>query len=158
IWLLAADNSEELLLDRLGDWTNYALAYTDFVDRTDRCDLSGGSGEKNFVGNVEHLAWDTGVADWGFEIKRHIKDRIASDSRQYRVSERRSLQHAVANDKYVLARAFADVAIDIKRNAFDVAIEDGFHLNQLRVHVVGAGFRHCGQRVWSHTVPGGNAD
>src|SRR5262249_35085864 len=43
-------------------------------------------------------------------------------------------------------------------DAFGVAVDDGFHLDQLRVHVVGAGLRHGRQGVGGETRPGGDAD
>ena len=60
--------------------------------------------------------------------------------------------------KNVFARAFADVATHVERNALDVAVHDGFHLDELRVHVVGARFRHGRHGVRRQSVPGRDAD
>ena len=72
--------------------------------------------------------------------------------------ERRGLQHAVANHKKIFAGAFADVAVHVERDAFGVAVEDGFHLDELRVHVIRAGLGHRGQGVRRNARPGRNAD
>src|ERR1019366_10359103 len=45
------------------------------------------------------------------------------------------------------------VAVYVQRDAFAVAVGNGFHLDELRVHVVGAGFGHGWHGVGSQTGP-----
>ena len=61
--------------------------------------------------------------------------------------ERRRVEHVVADDEDVLAAAFADVAGDVERDALRVAVGDRFHLDQLRVRVVGRRLRQRRERV-----------
>src|ERR1700731_1775431 len=61
------------------------------------------------------------------------------------------------NEK-VLARAFADESVDVERDAFGVSVDDSFHLNELRVHVVRARLGHGRQGVGSEARPRGNTD
>ncbi len=68
------------------------------------------------------------------------------------------MQHAVADDKQILARTFADEAVHIERNAFGVAVDHGFHLNELRVHVIRARLRHRGQSVRRQPRPRRNTN
>ena len=65
---------------------------------------------------------------------------------------------AVLDEEDVLAAALADVAADVEGDAFFVAVEQGFHLDELGVHVVGAGLGQGRERVRGHAPPGGDAD
>jgi len=56
------------------------------------------------------------------------------------------------------AGAFADVAVRVEGDAFGVAVEAGFHADELRVHVVGGGFGHGGKRIGGDAGPGADAD
>src|SRR5215471_11074538 len=62
------------------------------------------------------------------------------------------------HQKQVLSRTFADESARIERNAFDVPVGNGFHLDELRVHVVRPSFRHRGQSVGSEPSPRRNAN
>src|SRR5579864_1096401 len=57
------------------------------------------------------------------------------------------------HQKQILARALADEAANIERDAFRVAVDDGFHLDELGVHVVRAGLRHGRQRIGRQSRP-----
>ena len=46
----------------------------------------------------------------------------------------------------------------VQRNAFHVAVGDGFHLDELGVHVIARGLGHGRQRVGRNAVPGTDAD
>src|SRR5580658_1972347 len=61
------------------------------------------------------------------------------------------------NEKHVHARAFADGAARIERDALGVAVEEGFHANELRVHVIGGSFGHGRESVWRDAGPGADA-
>ena len=50
-------------------------------------------------------------------------------------------------------RAFADVAVGVERDALVESIDNSFHADQLRVHVVRCGFGHGRQRVGSDPRP-----
>src|ERR1700760_3594664 len=58
----------------------------------------------------------------------------------------------------VHAGALADMTVRVQRNSLRVAIHDGFHANELRIHVVRASFRHGWQSVRSNAGPGTNAN
>ena len=60
--------------------------------------------------------------------------------------------------KDVLARAFADVTVGVQRDAFGVAVGDGLHPDELRVHVIRAGLGQRGQRIGRHAGPTRDAD
>ena len=59
----------------------------------------------------------------------------------------------VLDDKQVLPGALGQEAVDVERDALDKTIRNSLHLDELRVHIVGAGLRHCRERVWRHPVP-----
>src|SRR5689334_831625 len=46
----------------------------------------------------------------------------------------------------------------IERDAFGVAIEGGFHADELRVHIIGGRFGHSRESVWGDAGPGTDAD
>ena len=75
-----------------------------------------------------------------------------------RVGQRRRVDHSVADHKNILARPLADQPIDVEPDALLVAVDLGFHADQLRVHVVGAGLGQRGHGVGRKTVPTGDAD
>src|SRR5581483_8824282 len=151
------DDPEELLLDRTCDRSESAFANANLVHRADRSDLRRGAGKKDLVGQVKHFAGDHLLDDRDIQVARDLDNGIARDSRQNRVAQGGGHEHALADDKQVLARALADVAVGVKRNAFGVAVEDGLHLDELRVHVVCGALGHGGQGVGGNTRPGGDA-
>src|SRR5579864_406374 len=57
------------------------------------------------------------------------------------------------HQEQVLARALTDESAHVERDTFRVAVDDGFHLDELGVHVVRAGLRHCRQRIGSQPRP-----
>ncbi len=63
----------------------------------------------------------------------------------------------VPHEEQVLAGALGDVAVDVKRDAFGVAVQHGFHLDQHRVGVVGRGLGGGGKRVGRRAVPRAHA-
>ena len=65
---------------------------------------------------------------------------------------------AAAHDEEVLARAFGEIAVHIERDALVVAVDVGFHADELRVHVVCAGLGERGHGVGREPVPAGDAD
>ena len=77
----------------------------------------------------------------------------AGDAGQDRRVQRRRVDDAVLDDEQVLARTLGEEAIDVQRDALDEAVLDGLHLDELGVHVVGAGLRHRRERVRRHPVP-----
>ena len=96
--------------------------------------------------------------DLDAEVARDLHDRVASDSGEHGIAEWSGVQHAVADDEEIFAGAFADEAVDVECDAFGVAVDDGLHLDELRIHVVRAGFGHNGQRVGSDARPGRDAN
>src|SRR5271166_1268862 len=153
----AADHAVELLLNRFRDDTDLSFADRDFVDRTDGGNFGGSAAEENLVSDVERFARDLLLDDFDAEIEGDLHHRIARDAGKNGVAERRRLQHAVADDEYVFARPLADVAVYVERDAFGVAVDNGFHFNELRVHVIRACLGNGGQRVGRDAGPGRDA-
>src|SRR5208282_1506490 len=102
--LLTANNPIKLRLQRLGHGAELALAHGDLVDGTNGRDFGGSAGEKNFVGDVQRLAWYLLLHDLDAEVARDLQHRVARDAWKHGVAQRRSLQYAVADDKQILAR------------------------------------------------------
>ena len=92
------------------------------------------------------------------KLLRDVQHRVTGDARQNAVAQRRRVDAVLVHDEDVLARTLADVAVDVERNALAVAVHDGFHLDQLRVHVVGAGLGHGRHGVGRQPRPRRNAD
>ena len=75
------------------------------------------------------------------------------------LAERRSDDVAVHDEENIFAGTFADIAVGIERDAFDVAIGARFHANELGIHVICGGFGHlravcCG----AGAIPGTDAN
>src|SRR4029077_12174482 len=85
-------------------------------------------------------------------------DGVAGDAGQDAGGQRRRVQRAVVHEENVHTGTFADVALGIEGDAFGVAVEAGFHADELRVHVVGGGFGHGRERVGGDARPGADAD
>src|SRR5258708_5381171 len=158
VGFLTSYDGVELLLDGFSDRSDTAVAHADLVDRTDGRDFGGGAGEEDFVGNVERFARDLLFDNLDPQVASDLHDRVAGDAGQHGVTQRRGLQDAISHDEQILAGALAYVAVDVEGDAFRVAIDDRFHLDQLRVHVVGAGLGHGGQCVGSNAGPRGDTD
>src|SRR5712692_5033670 len=154
----AAGDGEEFFLQLAGDGAGYAFADLDVVDRTDGGDFDGGAGEEDFVDDVEHFAGDDAFLDGDLQILGDFHDRVAGDAGQDAGGERRSVERAVVHEENVHAGAFADVAVGVEGDAFGVTVEAGFHADELRVHVVGGGFGHGGERVGGDTRPRADPD
>src|SRR5271157_3094305 len=151
-------NAIKLFADGLRDWAGNAATDGDLVHGADRCDLGCGPTEEQFVADVQHLARNNLLDDWNAEFVRDVQHRVASDAGQNAVAQRRRVDAVLMHDEDVLAGSLADVAVDVQRDALGIAVHDGFHLDQLRIHVVGAGFGHGRHGVGRQAVPGRNAD
>ena len=62
------------------------------------------------------------------------------------------------HDEHIHPRSLTHKAVDIEGNAFGKAVDVGFHLDQLRVHVIGPRLGHGRQRIGRDPRPGRNAD
>src|ERR1700733_9309024 len=100
VGLFAADDGIELFLDGLGNHAHSALAYFDFVDRSDGSNLCGGAGEERLVANVEHFARNHLLDERNAEILGDLHHGIASNAGQNRVAERRRDQLLAMHDEY----------------------------------------------------------
>ena len=60
--------TKEALLDGFGEFTAHAGANDHFVHRADRGDFSGGTGEEDFVGLIQHFALHIGLAHFHLEF------------------------------------------------------------------------------------------
>src|ERR1700722_6706786 len=74
IFLRAAQNREELILQRFGDRAARSLAHLDPVNGSQRADFRSGSGEENFVGNVKHFAGNQLLANRNFLLFAQCDD------------------------------------------------------------------------------------
>ena len=86
------------------------------------------------------------------------EDRAAGDAVEHGVRQRRGVEDAAADEEEVFAGALGEVAVDVERDALGVAVDLGFHADELRVHVVGAGLGERGHGVGGEAVPAGDAD
>src|SRR5947208_11382660 len=68
ISLLATNDGVELFLHSSCDGTHHALTDTDLVHRSNRSDLRRCAGEKTFVGDVQHFAWDYLLDQRNFQL------------------------------------------------------------------------------------------
>src|SRR6202012_3581012 len=130
----------------------------DAVDGAEVGDLGGGAGEEGFIADVEHLAREGLLDDGDVEGFGDGEDGAAGDAIEDRVGEGRRVEYASADDEEVFAGAFREVAVDVQRDAFGVAVDLGLHADELGVHVVGAGLGERGHGVGREAVPAGDAD
>src|SRR6267154_2599472 len=158
IGLGAAGYGEEFVLQLAGDGTGYAFADLDVVDGANGRDFDRGAGKEDFVDDVEHFAGDDLLLHRDLQVFRDFHDGVAGDAGQNTGGQRRSVQRAVVHEEDIHAGAFADVTVGVQGDAFGVAVEAGFHANELRVHVVGSGFGHGGKRIGGDAGPGADAD
>src|SRR5712671_4678476 len=131
IGLGAAGYGEEFVLQLAGDGAGYAFADLDVIDRTDRRDFDGGAGKEDFVDDVEHFARDNLFLDRDLQIFGDFHDRVAGDAGQNAGGQRRSVQGSVVHEEDIHAGAFADVAVGVEGDTFSVAVEAGFHADEL---------------------------
>src|ERR1700722_8781557 len=151
--LLSVHDRVELLLQRLGDGTDHAFADLYLVDRADRGYLRGRARKERFVGNVEHLARNHLFDHRYAQVSRHLQYGVARNPRQHGTAQRRRDQLVLMHQEEVLARSLTDKTARVERDAFHVAVDDRFHLDELRVRVIGTGLGHGGQRVGSKPRP-----
>ena len=59
------------------------------------------------------------------------EDAVAGDAGEGGVGQGRSVEDAVADDEDVFAGALADQAADVQGNALVVAVDFGFHADEL---------------------------
>src|SRR5271163_3926751 len=154
----AAGDGEEFFLKFAGDGAGDALADLNVVDGANGSDFDGGAYEEDFVDDVEHFAGDYGFFHGDVQVMGELDDSVAGDAGEDAGGQRGSEERAVVDEEHVHAGAFADVAVGIEGDAFGVAVEGGFHADELGIHVVGGGFGHGGESVGSDAGPGADAD
>src|SRR5664279_4981873 len=132
IRLEAVGYSVELVGDFLRDFAGLAVADKDAVDRADRRNLRSRTGEEDFVGNVEQFPRNGLLRDREAEMPGDGEHAVAGNAGEGRVCQRRGVEHAVAHHEDVLPRAFAHQPVDVKSNALRVAVDVGFHADELR--------------------------
>ena len=151
---LALDDVEEGFLNALRHGTTLALSDRKPVDRANRRDLRGRSGEEHLVGRVHHLAWNRLLLDVDVHFLRQLEDGKPGDSRERRSREGRRDEPVLPDEEEVLARALGNAPVVIERDPLVIAVRDRFHLDELAVRVVRGGLRHGGHRVRRDAHPG----
>ena len=68
VGLRAAGKGEEFVLNAFGDFAARAGTYLDTVDGTDGSDLDCRAAEKNFLGDVKHLARNDLLGDGDIQV------------------------------------------------------------------------------------------
>ena len=154
----AVDDVEEGFVEGGGDGAHGSVAYHDAVDGAEVGDFGGGSGEEGFVADVDELAGQGLFDDGDAELFGEGEDGAAGDAVEDGVGEGRGVEDAAADEEEVLAGALGEVAVDVEGDAFGVAVDLGFHADELGVHVVGAGLGERGHGVGGEARPGGDAD
>ena len=92
------------------------------------------------------------------ELAANLNHAIARDAGQHRRRKRRRVHNAVADQKDVLARTFRNVAAIVERDAFCKTVDQRFHLDQLRIHVIRAALGHGGQGIRRQAIPARDAN
>src|SRR5262245_17711739 len=156
-FFLARSDAEEFVLQLRGDGPPFSVADLGAVDAADGRDLGGGAGEEDLVGDVKRGARDDLFADFVTQVARDQHHRIARDAGQDGGCERRGVDYALTYQEQIFAAAFADVAVGVERDAFDEAVGDRLHLDQLRVHVIRGRFGRGRNRVVVHPRPARHA-
>ena len=83
IGMIAVQNCEESLLQRLCDRSATTLANDDLVKRAHRRDFYRGAAEECLVSQVQELAWNRGFAHLEVEVLRQCEHRVAGDALQH---------------------------------------------------------------------------
>src|SRR5215208_5964644 len=99
---LSTGNSEILLLDGHRDGAWAPRSDLDPVDRADRRQLGGGTGEEELVGDVEELAREELLLHLVAQVAGDAGDRIAGDAVEDAGRERRRVHDAVPHREEVL--------------------------------------------------------
>ncbi len=154
----AVDDIEEGFVERRGDGAHGAVADEDAIDGAEVGDFGGGAGEEGLVADVEEFAGECLLDDGDAHVAGQREDGVAGDAVEDGVGERRGVESAAADDEEVFAGALGEIAVDIECDAFNVAVDFGFHADELGVHVVGASFGERWHGVGSEAVPAGDAD
>src|SRR5712691_6155306 len=158
VGLLAADEGEEFILQTRGDFAALAFANEDVVHGTDGGNFGGCPDEEHFVGDVQHLAGDFALGNGNLQVTTNRQNAVARDARQDAGGERGRQNRSLVDQEEIHPRTFADETAGIEGDAFCEAIDNRFHADQLRVHVVGGGFGHRRQSVRSDARPRADAD
>src|ERR1035437_4199774 len=124
-------DAEEFVADLPGDFAGFTVSDDDAVHGADGGNLGGRAGEKDFVGDVEHFARNGLLADRIAQMAGDGDGAVPGDAGESRVAKLGGVNYAVAHHKDVFAGALADEAVDVEGNAFDVAVDVGFHADQL---------------------------
>ena len=158
VGFFAFNQGEEFVLDAFGDGA--ARAHADFhaVDGADRGDFNRSAAEEDFIGDVEHFARNDLFGYGNAEVFADGEDGVARDSRQRGIGQRWSDDRVAGDDENIFAGAFADVAVGIERDAFDVAVGARFHADELGIHVIGGALGHLRQSVGRGTIPRADAN
>src|SRR5580658_4509705 len=158
VGLEAVGNTEKLVGNLLRDFAHLAVAYHNPVDSADGGNFGRSAGEEDFVGNVEQFARESLLSDSQAEMASYGEDAVSGDAGKSGVGQRRGIDDAIADHKNIFPGAFADQSVDVERDALLVAIDVGFHADELGIHVIGAGLGQGGHGVGSETVPTRHAD
>src|SRR5512138_107723 len=150
---LPREQSEERRLQRFRDRATTAASDRDAIDRTHGCDFGRRAGQEDFVREIEQLARQRLLADFETVLAREGNDRVTRDALQDRTCERRRIDDAVADQEQVLARAFADVAVDAKADSLGEAEPLRLHADELAGQIIAGRFAHRRNRIRRKALP-----
>src|SRR4029079_8254063 len=115
-------------LNLLRDRTTSACADRNAVDRANRRDFRGCSGEEKLVSHVQCRTLNRPFFDRNAELLADLNHAVASDTWEYRGRKWRR-QHDVAGDEEdILTGTFRNVATIVERDTFGESIQQRFHL------------------------------
>src|SRR6266481_9983222 len=114
----ALNDAEKLLLQRLCDRAGFTDADGDPIHGADWRKFRSGSGEQAFIRDIEHFTRYHLFDQRDAEVLCYPHDGAARDAGEHAVAERCGDECAVADEEEVFAGTFADVSVDIERNAF----------------------------------------
>jgi len=80
VGLATAGDGEKLFLEFSRDGSGDAFANLDVIDGADRCNFDGGTGEEDFIRDVQHFPRDDRLFHGDTKVLRHLYDGVAGDA------------------------------------------------------------------------------
>src|SRR4051794_15269694 len=147
----------EDVLDRAGDLARLARADRPVVDLANGCQLGGGAGHEDLVGEVELIAGDLALLQLEAEVARDLDRRGAVDAAEHAREVGRRGDHPVLDDEQVLAGALGDVPVRVEEDRLLVAGLVGLDLGEHGVEVLARRLGGGDHDVVGQPAPRGDA-